>query len=266
MAKKKILIIDHATSYAKLVESCLQHDSLEIEMVSQADLALLKIIEWRPDLLITSVEVGNIDGFDLCLILRMIPDFAGMPIILMSSHAGDPTLKKALSVGADYYVAKDGDFRKNIQAGLEKLLLQPEKPVKRPREKRELKTVLVVDDSKTMRRIIGNILKSIGINRIIEASNGAQGLMELDQNTVDMVISDWNMPKMNGGEFIKHIRANPAFNDLYFVLVTAEGAEEIEDTLQAGADGYLNKPFNIESLETLVNAYREEATPGTSES
>jgi two-component system chemotaxis response regulator CheY len=256
MAEKKILIVDDSKYYSKLLSSSFKDRSFSVRSERRADVALLDIIKWNPDLLITGVEVGDINGYDLCLILRMIPDFAGMPIVLMSSHETDVASRKAASAGADYYVQKDNDLVVNIERGIEKLLFEKDDDPEQEIAKRPIRSVLVVDDSSTMRRIIRNILTSIGIGRIIEADNGATGLKELSENTVDMVISDWNMPKMNGFQFVKSIRANPVFKDLYFVLVTAEGTKEIEQARNAGANDHLCKPFTVESMKSLINKFK----------
>lgn len=252
MVKKKILILDNSKAHARLLRSNLESRSITVKTERAADVALLEIVKWNPDLLITAVEVGDINGFDLCLILRMIPDFAGMPIIIMSSHETDSTSRKAAAAGADYYVQKDKNLVAEINDGIDKLLFKSADISGQRARKRSINSVLVVDDSSTMRRIIRNILSSIGIRRIIEAENGARGLKELSENTVDMVISDWNMPKMNGLQFVESIRANPIYKDLYFVLVTAEGTKEIRKAKRAGADDYLNKPFTVESMKNLI--------------
>ena len=259
MTKKKILIVDDSKYYLKMLRSSFENLALSIKSQRRADVALLDIIKWNPDLLITGVEVGDINGYDLCLILRMIPDFAGMPIILMSSHETDEASRKAAAAGADYYVQKDNELVANIKRGMEKFLFKAVDDCEKDGEKRPIQSVLVVDDSSTMRRIIRNILTSIGIGRIIEADNGATGLKELSENTVDMIISDWNMPKMNGFQFVKSIRANPVFKDLYFVLVTAEGTREIEEAKKAGANDHLCKPFTMESMKTLIDKYRSDS-------
>jgi len=256
MAKKKIFILDNSKSYAKLLRPRLEGRGIVVKTERKADVALLEIVKWNPDLLISGIEVGDINGFDLCLILRMIPDFASMPIILMSTGETDTASRKASAAGADYYVQKDADLFANIERGIHRLLYKTEDVFDQKVEKRQINSVLVVDDSSSMRRIIRNILAGIGIKRIIEADNGATGLKELSENTIDLVISDWNMPKMNGLQFVKSIRANPVFKDMYFVLVTAEGTREIDEAKQAGVNDYLSKPFTVESLKSLVAKFR----------
>ncbi|HSM73277.1 MAG: response regulator [Desulfobacteraceae bacterium] len=109
--------------------------------------------------------------------------------------------------------------------------------------------ILIVDDFATMRRILKNILKKIGFTQIIEADDGSNALKVLEKEKVDLVISDWNMPKMTGIEFLKAVRANTAFKDLPFLMVTAEAQKQnIIEAVQAGVSNYVVKPFTEEVI------------------
>lgn len=114
--------------------------------------------------------------------------------------------------------------------------------------------ILIVDDFATMRRILKNILKKIGFTHIIEAEDGSNALKVLEKEKVDLVISDWNMPKMSGIEFLKAVRSNTAFKDLPFLMVTAEAQKQnIIEAVQAGVSNYVVKPFTEEVItEKLV--------------
>ncbi len=114
--------------------------------------------------------------------------------------------------------------------------------------------ILIVDDFATMRRILKNILKKIGFTHIIEAEDGNNALKVLEKEKVDLVISDWNMPKMSGIEFLKAVRSNTAFKDLPFLMVTAEAQKQnIIEAVQAGVSNYVVKPFTEEVItEKLV--------------
>ncbi|MFO7495912.1 MAG: response regulator [Desulfobacterales bacterium] len=109
--------------------------------------------------------------------------------------------------------------------------------------------ILIVDDFATMRRILKNILKKIGFTHIIEADDGSNALKVLEKEKVDLVISDWNMPKMTGLEFLKAVRSNTAFKDLPFLMVTAEAQKQnIIEAVQAGVSNYVVKPFTEEVI------------------
>jgi two-component system chemotaxis response regulator CheY len=108
---------------------------------------------------------------------------------------------------------------------------------------------LVVDDFSTMRRILGTLLKELGFTHIVEAEDGAIALQKLRHGTFQFVVTDWNMPNMDGLELLKNIRADPALHHLPELMVTAEAKKEnIILAAQAGANGYIVKPFTGATL------------------
>ncbi|MFC7515325.1 chemotaxis response regulator CheY [Herbaspirillum sp. GCM10030257] len=115
--------------------------------------------------------------------------------------------------------------------------------------------VLVVDDFSTMRRIVSNLLREIGFARITEAEDGEKALHCLRSGIpINFVVTDWNMPVMDGLTMLQKIRATENFKDLPVLMVTAEAKKEnIIAAAQAGADGYIVKPFNAATLKEKVD-------------
>lgn len=114
--------------------------------------------------------------------------------------------------------------------------------------------ILIVDDFPTMRRIIKNLLKDLGFENVDEAEDGAMGLEKLRNGNFEFVVSDWNMPNMDGLEMLKAIRADAALSKLPVLMVTAEAKKEnIIAAAQAGANGYVVKPFTAATLEEKLN-------------
>ncbi|MDH2299069.1 chemotaxis response regulator CheY [Cobetia sp. 29-18-1] len=110
--------------------------------------------------------------------------------------------------------------------------------------------ILVVDDFPTMRRIVRNLLKELGFTNVEEAEDGQQALEFLNQGSFELVISDWNMPNLDGLEMLRRVRANPVTATLPVLMVTAEAKKEnIIAAAQAGASGYVVKPFTAAVLE-----------------
>ena len=111
--------------------------------------------------------------------------------------------------------------------------------------------ILVVDDSSTMRRIIKNTLARLGYKDILEGADGIEGWTELDANPdIEMLITDWNMPEMNGLELVKKTRADERFSDLPIIMVTTEGGKsEVITALKAGVNNYIVKPFTPQVLK-----------------
>ena len=113
---------------------------------------------------------------------------------------------------------------------------------------------LVVDDFSTMRRIVRNLLKELGFSNVDEAEDGVAALSKLRSSNFDFVVSDWNMPNMTGLELLKEIRSDANLKHLPVLMVTAEAKKEnIVSAAQAGASGYVVKPFTAATLEEKLN-------------
>jgi two-component system chemotaxis response regulator CheY len=113
---------------------------------------------------------------------------------------------------------------------------------------------LVIDDSRVMRIIIGNILREMGME-VIEAGNGIEGLDQLLMNPeVDLVLVDWNMPEMDGLEFIRAVRARREHDGVRLMMVTTETeTEQVMRAFRAGANEYVMKPFTKDVLVAKIN-------------
>lgn len=116
--------------------------------------------------------------------------------------------------------------------------------------------LLVVDDSSTMRRIIKNTLSRLGYEEVLEGEDGVQGWAALNENPdIGMLITDWNMPEMNGLELVKKVRSDARFNDLPIIMVTTEGGKaEVITALKAGVNNYIVKPFTPQVLKEKLSA------------
>lgn len=104
--------------------------------------------------------------------------------------------------------------------------------------------IMTVDDFFSMRRIIMTQLRDMGFENVVEADSGVTALKMLETHKVDLIISDWNMPKMTGIELLRAVRANPAYKHLPFFMVTAESDKEnVVEAVRAGVTNYILKPF-----------------------
>jgi two-component system, chemotaxis family, chemotaxis protein CheY len=115
---------------------------------------------------------------------------------------------------------------------------------------------IVIDDSRAVRILLGNILKEIGYE-VSEAANGLEALSVLEETgSADLALVDWNMPEMNGFEFVRAVRADHAYDGMCLIMVTTETEKhKVVNALNEGADGYVVKPFNksaiVEKLSVL---------------
>jgi len=115
--------------------------------------------------------------------------------------------------------------------------------------------VLVVDDYKTMIRIIRNLLKQLGFSDIDDAADGTEALEKMRARSYGLVISDWNMEPMTGYELLKEVRSDEALMRTPFIMVTAESkTENVIAAKKAGVNNYIVKPFNAATLSAKINA------------
>jgi two-component system chemotaxis response regulator CheY len=113
--------------------------------------------------------------------------------------------------------------------------------------------VLIVDDYKTMLRIIRNLLKQIDFNNVEEATDGSDALIKLRSGNFGLVISDWNMQPMTGLELLQEVRQDSRLKSLPFIMITAESkTENVVAAKQAGVSNYIVKPFNAETLREKI--------------
>ena len=122
---------------------------------------------------------------------------------------------------------------------------------------------LVVDDFSTMRRIVRNLLKELGFTNVDEAEDGAIALQKLQGGGFDFVVSDWNMPNMDGLTLLQTVRATPNLKHLPLLMITAEAKKEnIIAAAQAGASGYIVKPFTSATLSEKLQKIFEKMDKG----
>jgi len=115
--------------------------------------------------------------------------------------------------------------------------------------------VLIVDDSAVMRKIVERALRQAGleINEVLEASNGAEALVEVQKGSLDIILSDINMPVMDGLEFLRNLAQLEAGKGVPVVMITTEGSEaRVVEALSVGAKGYIRKPFTPEQVKERV--------------
>jgi two-component system chemotaxis response regulator CheY len=115
--------------------------------------------------------------------------------------------------------------------------------------------VLIVDDYKTMLRIVGNLLKQLGFSNIDEATDGGSALQKLRTKKFGLVISDWNMEPMTGLQLLKEVRTDTKLKETPFIMVTAESkTENVVAAKEAGVNNYIVKPFNADTLKTKIES------------
>lgn len=114
---------------------------------------------------------------------------------------------------------------------------------------------LVVDSSATMRRTLVNTLKSLGFEEIVEAEDGREALSKLQSDKFDFVVTEWNMPNMNGLDLTKAIRVSESWKNIPVIMISERSSkEDVLEALQAKVDGYILKPFSPQVLHEKITA------------
>jgi two-component system chemotaxis response regulator CheY len=116
--------------------------------------------------------------------------------------------------------------------------------------------ILVVEDSPTMRQLIGFAIKRIPGSKVIEANDGVDALKKLSSEKIDIILADINMPIMDGLKLVSLVRSNPTYKNIPVIMITTEGAEEDKNkALAIGANAYLTKPIQTQELMKLVSSF-----------
>ncbi len=114
--------------------------------------------------------------------------------------------------------------------------------------------ILVVDDFPTMRRILKNLFKQLGFDNVEEAEDGVQAYSKLKSGQFSFIVSDWNMPNMDGFELLKKVRSDDELRDMPFLMITAEAEKQkVIDAIKAGVNNYVVKPFTAEILKEKMD-------------
>ncbi|RMH36120.1 MAG: response regulator [Nitrospirae bacterium] len=131
-------------------------------------------------------------------------------------------------------------------------------------ETQTAKTVMIVDDDATSRKLLKSILTALGIKRIDEQENGEGAWEKLQHQRVDVILADWHMAEMSGLELLKHIRSDARFAHIKVVMVTSEDRRaHIMEAIKAGVNGYIMKPFSKQNIAEKIHALFSPSTAST---
>ena len=243
MADPRILIVDDSVTIRKALLKQLK--SLGA-VVTQAEdgakgLAVAKEHAGQFDLIISDVDMPNMNGFEMCEAIKSNPKTGSMPVLILSSRDRDEDIERGFRVGADGYLTKSGgpgQFLTNVREFLDKL------DVIRDR------MVLVVDDSGYIRKTVAGALSRAGYK--VETAENGQAALELlhrVETHPDLIISDIDMPVMNGFQFCRRAQSDPELENIPFLTMSShDDSAHIRRMYQLGAAAYIVKPFSMEQL------------------
>ena len=239
MTSPNILIVDDDPIILRLLKKKLESSGATVVQAQDGKQGLEKALSDRFDLIISDVEMPYLDGFRLCEKLKSGPETRQIPVIILSSQESDRAIDRGFEAGAAGYVPKsEAQFRLNetIQRVLEKAKFQRNR------------LILVVDDSFTIRRLVQKGLEEAGF-QVMTAGDGHQALKLISKSRPDLILSDLDMPRMDGIDFCKKVHGDPDLAAIPFVIMSASSDRAtMRRMLQRGASAFLVKPFNLEQL------------------
>lgn len=254
---RRILIVDQTMAISKSLADDFVKDGAQVLLVDNSADAILAVLKDKPDLIISTIEIGKINGFDFAKVIKLMLGLGPIPFVLIGSEDKNGIEKMASELSADYFVAQDGDLSEHIHSVVSKVFsLDKLREIKTNTSQRPTGKVLIADDSSVMRKMVINIIKGNSAAEIVVAENGREALEILRKEKIGLIITDSNMPVMSGEEFIKNVRSCPAYDRLPIVLITSEASEDdIYKYYAAGASDHVVKPFTTEDIQKIINKY-----------
>lgn len=249
------LIVEPSAMQARYIAGQLARLGIEnVHVAGGGASALAGMHDARPDVVISAMYLPDMSGADLVQQMRAEPDLAEVAFLLVSSETRWHLLDPVRQSGACGILPKpftDAQLRTALHATLE--YLNQDTLDMGPEIDMEALRVLIVDDSAYARRFIRRVLESLGIGTFCEAENGREAVALLDQDYVDLVVTDYNMPEMDGRELVEHIRQRSWQRSVPVLMVTSESDQgrlaAVED---AGVSGICDKPFEPGTVKTLL--------------
>jgi CheY-like chemotaxis protein len=238
---KRILVVTSSDSKQK---DCVdQLSQMGFENINSATngVEALKLLRDSPiDMVLSDWDLPDTDGLELLKTIKKSPSLQGTPFIFLTAHTDEEKNRQAMTYGAVDNFA-DPSSSTNLKENIEIIL------------NRGIRNILIVEDSDIQREICIAQLQQIGFEKITGATNGKEALEYLENNSVDFILSDWNMPELNGLELLKKVKGNTALKDIPFLILTINNDEDKnQEALNLGAIDYIVKPLMPDDLHFKI--------------
>ena len=239
-----ILIVDDNKMVRRAVKLMLKKiDALTTE--AENGQIALSLIEDNPtfDLIITDIDMPEMDGISLCNHLKINSATSSIPVIILSMFDSENAIIKGFKAGADAYISKKKFQPKLLGAVKENLLKSTI---------RSKCLIMIVDNSRAVRLSIESFLSEQGFD-VITAENGREALVHLENKLPNLILSSFEMPVMDGLSLCRAVKSNPKFRSIPFVVMSIHDEQSImKRFVHHGASAYLTKPFNFNELAILI--------------
>ena len=253
-ADLSILLVEPSTMQSKVIAKSLAQESItNISTVGSVDEALAWLDNELPDLVISALHFDDGTGLSLVKAMRNHSEWEGIPFMLVSSETRKEQLEEFKQSGVVAILPKpftNEHLGRAINATID--LLSPAEMDLDYFDVHELR-VLVVDDSTLARNHIKRVLSNLGIQKMTEAKDGQQAIEHLQEAMFDLVVTDYNMPQVNGMELTQFIRTQSVQTHIPVLMVTSEANEaHLSNIEQSGVNAMCDKPFEPEVVKRLL--------------
>ncbi|MDD2884239.1 MAG: response regulator [Dechloromonas sp.] len=255
LADLSVLLVEPSSMQAHLVQRMLEHQGVGQVVVADGGAAALAALQSAGPgtVVISSLYLPDMPGTELVGQMREVPGLAALPFILLSSETRPQVLDPVRQAGACSIVAKpftEQQLSRALYAAAD--YLSPPQDV--DLADIEGLRVLLVDDSRASRNHLRRLLEELGISRITEATHGREAVALLEATMVDLVITDYNMPEMDGRELTEYIRTQSWQAEVPVLMVTSEqNMGRLAAVERAGVSAICDKPFEAGSIRRLIS-------------
>jgi len=253
------LLVEPSSSQYKHIVKCLSKVGItNVLHAATGNEALSLMTKGLPDLVVSAMHLDGMSGTELVQKMREDERLQDLPFMLISSETNYRYLEPIRQAGVIAILPKPFNVVQ-LQAAINSTVdyIAPGELSSRAFNGEELK-VLVVDDSSTARRHICRVLKNMGIEDIIQAENGVIALKIISEHYFDIIVTDYNMPEMDGGELVEHIRNESNQASIPILMVSSESNESrLASVQQAGVSAICDKPFDAKIVKDLLSRFIE---------
>lgn len=251
----QILLIEPSDTQAKIISGLLgQEDVNGVDIVKNVAQAKEAINRNNVDVVVSAMYLADGTGLDILTYLKNRDETSGVPFMLVSSETSLTKLDKFKQSGVAAILPKPFEpihLHRSLNASLQ--LLNSEELDLSAFDIQNVR-VLIVDDSRLARHHIKRVMQNMGMEKITEAENGAHALGFLKKMEFDLVVTDYNMPEMDGRELSEYIRFNPATTHIPIIMVTSEASDsaKMSNIQQTGVNALCDKPFGPDEVREIL--------------
>lgn len=254
LANLSVLLVEPSDVQQRLIKkSLLQTGVTQVETATSQSQALAALLSYQPDLVISSMYFADGTADSLLQAIRTDPRTEGQAFMLISSERNKEQLERLRQSGVLAILPKPFSAEAITRALKATLDIISEQEIDLSHFDVTLLRVLVVDDSRFARKHIIRVLLGMGIPQPVEAENGAQAVALLNTETFDLIVTDYNMPEMDGKELTETVRKSNGYSHIPILMVSSEANEShLANIAQAGVDAICDKPFEPATVRELL--------------